>query len=89
MVCFKSLFFMEHFLLAFPMLCKDSESLAARPSFDPALGQGCRSAYVERKDLNSKEVTGQICNILAEICREILCTGCLSIPVPNVFFPKH
>lgn len=47
------------------MLCEDSESLAVRPHFDPALGQGCRSAYVERKDLNSKEIAGQIYNVLS------------------------
>lgn len=86
---FTSLFFMEHFLLDFPMLCRDSESLAAGSCFDPALGQGCRSAYIEKKDLNSKEAAGQICDFLAEICREILCTGCLSILEPNVSFPKH
>lgn len=80
---------MEHFLLAFPMLCEDSESLAARPYFDPALGQGCRSAYVERKDLNSKEVTGQIDNVLAEVCGEILGTSYLSILKLNVSFPKR
>lgn len=80
---------MEHFLLVSLCSAQTDLALAVRPCFDPALGQGCRSAYVERKDLNSKKVAGQIYNVLAEICREILRTGCLSILEPNVFFPKH
>lgn len=63
-LCFTSPVFMERFLPTFCTLCEENESLAVRPYFDPPLGQGRRSAHVERKDLNCKEVAGQTHNIL-------------------------
>lgn len=75
-LCFTSPVFMEHFLPTFCTLCEKNDSLAVRPYFDPPLGQGWRSAHVERKDLNSKEVAGQTHNVLAgaaeKYCAEIV-----------------